>query len=350
MILFSDIHMDNEPEFALPWRNGCNSRLLSQLEVLEKIFDIADTYNQSTILFLGDFFDKWNVINTPLMSIVSQTLYDLLDKYPGIYFYMLAGNHDMTNKRSGDVLTVDSFAAHPKIKIIREPMILDIEGLPCAMLPYHQDLNLQRYHMEDLNDKGAHYIFSHIDIIGASACINGYITTNGMPISAFKGYNGGAFGHYHQPQTFKLDTGAIFKYCGSPMQLEKIDSGQDKGVLLLDYTNFEFIPIDSPKFHVLDWTVKINESHFDSLKDKTEDYFIVNCDRKMSGDIRKKLDDLHLNVRLVPKDMTPDLVDREVECPDIQTTPLESFVNTANETLNREALLKYGQHYLGIGV
>ena len=286
MILFSDFHADAHSEFAQPWKDGCNTRLKSQLDVLAQIFRIATEECEDTIVFLGDWFHRWKAVDTAVASMVSKTLYDLLNKNRDIRLVMMPGNHDMPNKNVPGVSTIDPYSAHPSIQVISSPSVVEIDGHPCAFVPYLSDHTAMRDNALALGKKASNmWLFSHIDIVGAVASIDGYTATGGVALEDLDIFAGGVFGHYHMPQDFTSKGMKNFHYVGSPMQLSWVDeqAGKDaediRGVISLVCGEINRVTIDSPKF------VKVPYDYAGPLR--SQDYHMISCDIQNAEEVHK---------------------------------------------------------------
>lgn len=93
--------------------------------------------------------------------------------------------------------------------------------------------------------------------------------------------------HLHKHQRYKAG-GTQIVVCGSPMQLDFGDEGDERGFIVLDTDTLEVkhIPLNFPKF----LTVEINApSDIDKLPDLSNNYvhFIVKSDDVMERDLRK---------------------------------------------------------------
>lgn len=353
MILFSDFHADAHSEFARPWKDGCNTRLKSQMDVLTRIFEITQEEGEHTLVFLGDWFHRWKAVDTSVASMVSRTLYDLLDRHKDVSLVMMPGNHDMPNKNNPSVSTIDPYSAHSRIRVISSPSIVEIEGDPFAFVPYLSDHAKMRDNAVELSKKAKEsWLFSHIDIVGAVASIDGYTASGGVCLEDLEVFSGGVFGHYHMPQDFESRGKKNFHYVGSPMQLSWVDQQAGKtaesvrGVMRFRDGRVDRIPIDSPKF------VKVDKAHEGKLR--SQDYHLVTCSIKDADDVHreweKKLSG-DSNFRVVPvsgedKEEKP-VVFRLSQADDA----IETYAKTRGHLCECDlsTLISYGKYYYNSG-
>lgn len=346
MILFSDFHLDNHAEFGRPWRDGCNTRLQGQLEVLKRIFQVCEEREDYVLVFLGDWFHRWRSVDTTIASVVSRTLQQLLHDYHNVRLYMLPGNHDMPNKANSKVSTIDAYRAYPNVRVISEPEWLSVDKTFCAFVPYNQDHERMRYEAKALCRSREAYLFSHLDIVGAVASIDGYVSTGGVSLDDFDGYAGGFFGHYHMPQSWMTHNASEFHYIGSPMQLSWVDASTPpeveatRGVIQFKNGIVTRIPIDSPKF------VKITDDFKGDFR--SQDYHLMTCKIEDADDARQKAQRMGIveNLRVMPVKEQKEgraIVTRPTTAVDAIEAYVRARVGAGHDV---DTLLGYGRYYL----
>lgn len=354
MIVFSDIHFHNWAEFSRPWKKGLGTRVRDQLKVLTEIFALTQTPGRKseTILFLGDWYQNWNSIHTNLHAVVTDHLYDLLEQYPDVDLVMLPGNHDMPDKSSAECLTFSSYSAHPRITVVQEADSYEIEGTPWGLVPFSEDPTVLIEALCEFLETGVRHLGGHLDIAGASASIDGYVAKRGWSLDIFEEFDLALFGHYHQPQRwFGPETDrnpyGVCRYVGGPIQLNRVDSGQDRGVVGVydedDYCGAENgsipIVIDSPRFVMLQGMVNT-----DTLRDR--DYHYVACDRNDAHDLMRYYENAGLKALPLLRDDKKSR-NEEDSVPISPGNVIDSYVTSKNSsTLRQELLRSIGQSYL----
>lgn len=346
-ILFGDIHLDNHADFGRPWREGCNTRLQSQLEVLARIFRICEEREDYSLVFLGDWYHRWRAVDTSVYSMVSRTLQDLLSNHPQVRLTMMPGNHDMPHKGNASVSTVDAYRAYPNVSVISEPTNVVIDGMHCSFVPYNQDHARMRDEALRLYDTQEGWLFSHIDIVGAVASIDGYVATDGVSLDDFDRFAGGVFGHYHMPQDFMAHDASEFIYVGAPMQLSWVDAmaGEEaekvRGVIQLKNGIVTRIPIDSPRFQKITSDLK---SDF-----RSQDYHLVTCKIDEADDLYQQVSKMGLpgNIRIMPVKAAKEgrsIVTR----PTTASDAIAAYVKARGTLCELDAatLIGYGNYYL----
>jgi DNA repair exonuclease SbcCD nuclease subunit len=348
VIVFSDIHFSNHAEFGRPWKDGCNTRLEEQLKVLTKIFELCEEHSSRDLVFLGDWFHHWKAVDTPVTSAVSRVLYSLLDKHKNVTLHMMPGNHDMPNKSNPGVSTVDAYKGHSRINVYSSPTSVKLCGgeLPCVFVPYNQNHEWVRDESLRLLPSKEAWLFAHLDIVGAEASIDGYVSTGGLKLEDLDEYAGGMFGHYHMPQNFITKTGRDFHYVGSPMQLSWVDemagsaAEEVRGVMLYKEGRVQRISIDSPKFVKVMWGEDKNV--------RPEDYVMVTCAPEHADEVWEQCTKLGLpSFKILPhkkvKESKPIF-----EAPPTVSDAVEAYVKSCGVfcELDLATLLSYGNYYI----
>jgi DNA repair exonuclease SbcCD nuclease subunit len=342
MIIFSDIHFKNYPEFASPWEDGCNTRLQSQLEALEYIFRSAEEYGSRALVFLGDFFDDWRSIYTPLHSKVINLLYRLLEQNDA-KLWLLPGNHDMINKESTRITTLDAIVGHPNINVVREPSIVDIEEAKCGFIPYTNDYTWWMEQARYMADKEVSVLFSHVDVVGAEASIEGYTSAGGIDAKEMgKMFKWVFLGHYHMRQTLAPKV----VYVGSPLQLRRVETGQTKGWYYFNPDSIGSSYAEAAMFKENKYSPKFFDIVADSsglwaasYKQRHNSFYTIKCFAKQLTKVREYMDvagNGYNNYIIQVREEKPIGKKTDELVPD-------DLVFTMPDTLNKSTALKIGQ-------
>lgn len=353
MLILSDFHFDVHPEFALPWKDGCNTRLRSQLDLLEKIFELGWSLDESNFVFLGDWFHKWSSVSTVVCSMVTRKLYELLSRDEHTRLYMLPGNHDVPDKRNWGIHTLASYDGHPKIRVIDQPRIIELDGVTGIFVPYHQDPTLLLAEAETLRKESKEsdtWLFSHLDMVGAKTGLSdrSWISPSGLSVDDLSAFAGGFFGHYHIPQTLVDSAAQEFRYVGAPLHLSTLDADTgERGVLHVGENaggdGIEFIPLDSPRFIKFD-----SENPPANLRQ--QDYHLILANAEQASSVEAQYRNDGLMCRILYKDKKKGEAPIQMEQPDSMANALESYVAMRQQgnrkLVNAELMLSYGQYYL----
>jgi DNA repair exonuclease SbcCD nuclease subunit len=203
------------------------------------------------IVHCGDVFDSRQAINLYVMNKGISIFEDLAEIMP---VYMLIGNHDIFMKSSNDINSLKVFKNNPNITVFEQPEKIQIGNRTALIMPWRDG------HEEEakvLNDPAnfADLVFCHTDIRGFTFNKMQKID-EGNDVDTFKNFQKVYSGHIHWAQQFKN-----VRMLGSPYQLTRSDSGNDKNIWLLDLETFEetsFLNNHSPKFvrYKLGWLLE----------------------------------------------------------------------------------------------
>lgn len=253
-IIMSDLHAHNYKQF-----NSDNQRLENCLSVLEDCFILAHEKGAEHILFAGDLYDAQKAIPTIVVNKVIQKFDYLFNKYPGIDFVAISGNHDYATKNLLDKPAVTALTHLDEIFggfILIDNQTLTLEsGVTISGVPYYEyqdhyhTMLEQRTFEIDPADHNILLVHQTPDNIS-----NTSIPADTDPESHLYGYFNQTFcGHIHKREILTNK----FMLVGSPLHRDQGDIGQDKGILIYDTdaTNealmpgeVEFIGLNYPQF------------------------------------------------------------------------------------------------------
>jgi len=248
-LLFSDLHLHSHKKSA--------DRLQDCLNVLHWVFETAKSKKVNHLFFLGDLFherQKIDVLNylrnfEVFVKHMSNAPFDM---------WLLIGNHDMYHKERWDINSIKPLTAIPRVHIIEEPKVVEIDGVLIDFLPHTEDPLKEIKKLKENRDK-FQLLFGHIAVQGAQ--LNPIYGTNSDVIvehdgemklvdpKAFAAWKQVFLGHYHCAQ----EIGNV-EYIGSPLELSFGEAFQDKHLILFDLHSFDKQYIDndfSPKHYIL---------------------------------------------------------------------------------------------------
>ena len=103
MLVLSDLHLDNYPDFGRPDSDarfpGCNSRAVAILEALERAYNAAVEGGHKYVICPGDIFHRRGVVLVPLLN----ALCKIVNRYKAdhdIVTIFLPGNHDYVDRHA----------------------------------------------------------------------------------------------------------------------------------------------------------------------------------------------------------------------------------------------------------
>jgi DNA repair exonuclease SbcCD nuclease subunit len=218
------------------------------------------------LIHLGDLFDNRTSIPIITLNKVEKILKEISEILP---IHIMVGNHDLFNKGSNDVNSVRLFSYISKnISVYENTTTLNIDNQKLVLMPWiEKRLDMVKSIKENPGD----YLFCHSDLNGCKMHLNSVAHRNPdkIEVEQFKGYKKTFSGHIHIRQTSEN-----FEFIGSLYQMDRNDSGDQKGISVLDLstgkTHFEpnkYSPVFR-KFRVVD---EQSIDDLDGLKN-TKDY------------------------------------------------------------------------------
>jgi DNA repair exonuclease SbcCD nuclease subunit len=212
----------------------------------DTFFPVLDSNNISTVLILGDTFDRRKYVNFYSLKRTKEMFFDELAKR-NIQVHMLAGNHDTYFKNTNDVNSVDLLLKeYTNVNVIDKPTTiwLDDEKHPICMMPWICPENYEDS-MFVLSDTDADICMGHFEIAGF-AMHRGMPSLEGLNRELFRRFDCVFSGHYHHRSASDNIT-----YLGNPYELTWQDYNDPRGFHLfdLDTRNLEFIVNPNVMFH-----------------------------------------------------------------------------------------------------
>lgn len=195
------------------------------------------------IVQMGDYFDNRNILPINILNYGLETAEEISKIAP---FHILVGNHDLWSRNLSKIHSLRSFRWIPNVWVYDEPEILNFGGLNILMMPY---IDKKEEQIEVITKfPNADALFCHSDLNGCKMHLNsnGDFSENKIKIEDFSPFKIIRSGHIHITQQM-----GKFKFVGSCFHMDRNDSGDQKGIFILDTQTLEdeFIPNRvSPEF------------------------------------------------------------------------------------------------------
>ena len=176
------------------------------------------------ICSLGDVFDNRSSVGINTINVVIDIFEKLAEICPDIR--LIVGNHDIYNKSSNDVTTLNILKYIKGVKIYYKPEVEVIAGKTILFHPWIENKEIQSKLLSKFNGD---YVFGHLDVYGVESNSKGIKTKseNAVNISEFKKAEVFA-GHIHLRQDYKN-----IHYVGNPYAKVR-GEGNIKGITVLD--------------------------------------------------------------------------------------------------------------------
>lgn len=235
LIAFADLHVHTYREF-----DDKGSRLEDTLRVLDIVFAYADKQEAKAILFAGDLVEATKSIPTQAINGLMARFKKLFTKYPNIPFIAVSGNHDYATQKLLNqpiVTCLTAFAeVFPNFKLIDDTYI-DIEGCRIHGVPYYRypdDYYSQCLSMS-LSNEAKNLLLTHATVTGYDF-IAGCVDPKHQSLRRFDlCLSGDIHKHSWLSENFLM--------LGNPLQKDRSDAGQKKGIWRVELENGVFNPV-----------------------------------------------------------------------------------------------------------
>jgi DNA repair exonuclease SbcCD nuclease subunit len=237
-------------------------------------FPTIDSAGITTVLVLGDTFDRRKYVNFYALQRAKEMFFNMLAER-NISVHMLAGNHDTYFKNTNDVNSPDLLLReYTNINVIDHPTTITVDDTAICMMPWICPENYQDS-IDTLKDTQAEICMGHFEIAGFSM-YRGMESHEGLSKDLFNKFDLVFSGHYHH----RSDDGHIY-YLGNPYELTWQDYNDPRGFHLFDLSTrkLEFIGNPYTMFARVEYDDKeVEPVEIDSLdlKDKYVKLIVVN--------------------------------------------------------------------------
>lgn len=291
----------------------------------ETFFPKLDSEDITTLLILGDTFDRRKFINFNTLKRFKEMFFDELSKR-NILTHILVGNHCTTFKNTNAVNSPDILLKeYPNVNVIDTPQTIMVGGQYICMIPWICTENYQQCFDEIKNTK-APICMGHFEISGFSM-YKGMAAHEGLDRALFRKFFNTFSGHYHH----RSSADSIF-YLGNPYQLTWSDYDDTRGFHVYDIQNFDltFIPNPNEMFVkiVYDDTILDTKYTFSDYTNRFVKVVVLNKTDPYKFD--KFMDDLY-NVNPTDVTIVEDAVDLIENVSDDEVTQSEDTLSILNK-------------------
>jgi DNA repair exonuclease SbcCD nuclease subunit len=238
---------------------GARNDSIAFLDFFEKFYENVffpklDEEGITTVLILGDTFDRRKYVNFYALDRAKKMFFDKLEER-GIRVHMLAGNHDTYYKNTNEVNSPKLLLTeYNNIDVIDSPETIVVGGVPICMMPWICPDNYQES-IDHIKNTKAEICMGHFEIAGF-AMYRGMESHEGLSKETFDKFDMVFSGHYHH----KSDDGQIY-YLGNPYELTWQDYNDTRGFHLfcLQSRKLEFIANSYRMFERVEYNDKETE-------------------------------------------------------------------------------------------
>jgi DNA repair exonuclease SbcCD nuclease subunit len=263
---------------------GARNDSIAFLDFFQKFYDntffpTLDENGITTVLILGDTFDRRKYVNFYALDRAKKMFFDKLEER-GIRVHMLAGNHDTYYKNTNEVNSPELLLTeYNNIDVISKPETIVIDGTSICMMPWICPDNYQDS-IDQIKNTKAEICMGHFEIAGF-AMHRGMESHDGLSKDLFQKFDMVFSGHYHH----RSDDGHIY-YLGNPYELTWQDYNDTRGFHLFDletrrldfianhYTMFKRVEYDDKEQEPIDLdALDLKESFVKLIVVNKTDYY-----------------------------------------------------------------------------
>lgn len=231
-------------------RNDSKVYLKHQERFFHEVFFPAIETNQvSTILHLGDVFDRRKYINFVTLKESRRFLFDEL-RNRNLTMHVILGNHDTAYTTTNDVNSLSLLLReYDNIHIYeKDPVELTFGSSRVMMCPWLTKENFDTS-MAAMKSSSAHILCGHFDMQGFEM-MRGVLSEHGISHKELSHFEAVYSGHYHHPSHYDN-----VRYLGAQYEMNWSDYGSRRGFYLLDTETRDLTFIENPNriHHKLDY-------------------------------------------------------------------------------------------------
>ena len=196
--------------------------------------------NITTVIDLGDTFDRRKYINLNILKKTKQMWFDRLKEY-NINLHTLVGNHTTYFKNTSEINTLDLIIDnYDNVTVYDRPTVVEFDDVPIQFIPWINSGNYDES-MEALKISSAQILMGHLEIVGFEM-YKGFASIDGnFKKELLSRFDIVFSGHFHH----KSDDGQIF-YLGTPYEITWNDWNDSRGFHIFDTDTRELERIVNP--------------------------------------------------------------------------------------------------------
>ena len=203
-----------------------------------QFFPYLKEHNITDVVHLGDVMDRRKYVSYRIAKDFRERF---IDKFEGINFHMLVGNHDTFYKNTNEVNSLQELVdgRHKNITVYEKSTEVEFDGCKILFVPWINTENMS-HTMKMLQTSDAQICMGHLELNGFEMQ-KGLVMDHGWDKQEFKRFDMVMSGHYHH----KSDDGQIF-YLGTPYEIYWNDWNDPKGFHVFDTEKRELERIVNP--------------------------------------------------------------------------------------------------------
>jgi DNA repair exonuclease SbcCD nuclease subunit len=215
----------------------------------EVFFPYCRSNEITTIIHLGDVFDRRKFINFYTLDFAKRMLFDVLQA-ENMIMHTILGNHDTTFTTTNDINSVSLLLREYKnIHIYeKEPVELNFDDVKFLLVPWITRDN-ETICIEKMKTSNASICCGHFEIKGFEL-MRGISNEHGFDHSFFSSFEEVYSGHFHHPSQY-----GNIRYLGAQYEMTWSDYNERRGFHVFDTKTKQLTLIENPNkiFHKLEY-------------------------------------------------------------------------------------------------
>lgn len=216
VLFFSDLHLGVHQN-SQTWHKIC-------LDLANWIDMVMQQHNLDTIFFAGDAFHDRHEIGVNTLH-VARKFFDVLKEYK---IHLIPGNHDAFLSSTVEVNSVE-ILAQQNIRVYTSPTTIAVNEKRVTFCPWKTVIK----DLEPVDMLVGHFEIPNFRMNATKICDHGDASTNLLEKATAV-----VTGHFHFREHRVYDNKFVL-YLGSPYEMDFSDRGQEKGVSIIDFDNFD---------------------------------------------------------------------------------------------------------------
>lgn len=229
-------------------------------------FPYLDEHNITTVLHLGDVFDRRKYINFASLKHCKEYFFDQLAKR-SIKTHIIAGNHDTFFKNTNEVNSPNLLLGeYENIHTYSSPTEVEFEDVKILLMPWICSGNYAEC-MKALDNTKSQLVFGHFEINGFEM-YKGSVNDGGFEPNIFSKFDMVLSGHFHHKSSRQN-----IHYLGTPYEITWSDYDDQKGFHIFDTETREitFVPNPLRMFYKV-WYDDVNKTMEEVIADDFNQY------------------------------------------------------------------------------
>ena len=225
-----------------------------------QFFPYLKENNITTVIDLGDTFDRRKYVNFAILDKVRQYYFNVM-RERHIQLYSIVGNHSTYYRNTNSVNSSKLLYGHyDNVTTYPEVSTISIDGTLIDLIPWINSENYDKT-IKFIENSKSQILFGHLEVEGFAMYKN-YVAGTGLKPSIFNRYEFVASGHYHH----KSSKGNIH-YLGAPYEITWNDYDDPRGFHIFDTETrqAEFIKNEYRLFEKIYYVDENWETNFRSL-------------------------------------------------------------------------------------